>query len=319
MSDIDLFILFLEMSCFSKDEARTISYYFFNNYSKSMSEFVREHLLSKCKTDSLSATLLKFSKAYDDLNIRNKIKSVVDVNHHELIKGDLHIHTNWSDGNNSIEEMVEKANQLGYKYISITDHSLVNKGRIEMNPQKFLMQLEKISEIQRFYEIRIIKGIEVDVNENGSLDYPNEVIKMADLVIGSIHFDYGKGDIKSLELLNQLLNNEYVDIIGHPLNKIGQKSFLKNLDKIISVAEKNAKVLEINLSPDRIIESEFLVKYLGSSNIMFSFGTDSHTRKQMELINISNLWIDKINKESILNTYEDPLKLIKKKMDKNSR
>ncbi|MEM3714466.1 MAG: PHP domain-containing protein [Nitrososphaeria archaeon] len=318
MNDIDLFSLFLEMSCFSRDEAYEISRHF-ESYNGSMTEFVKEYLLNKCKTIFLSSTLLKFSMAYDDLNIRNKVKSALSVlNDHKFIRGDLHIHTNWSDGNNSIEEMAEKAKQLGYDYISITDHSLVNKGKIEMNEKKFIKQIEKIDEIQKFHKVRIIRGIEIDINDNGSLDYTSKVIEMADLVIGSIHFDYGKGETKTIELLTELLNNEQIDIIGHPLNKINKNSFLKNLDKIMSLAEKNTKILEINLSPDRIEESNFLVKYINSSNIMFSFGTDSHTEKQMELINLSNLWIDEIRKEKILNTYEDPLKVLLKKRYKIS-
>ena len=311
MNDKGLFILLLESSCFSHEDS-TYIYENFKDFIGTMVEFVEQKLSDKCQTPFLLSTRKKFARAYDDLSVRKSIESVAEKSFNS-IKGDFHIHTNWSDGNNSIEEMVEMAKEMGYKYIAITDHSLVAKGKVEMNEEKFMRQIKKINDIQKFYDIKIIKGIEIDINIDSSLDYSNEMIKNADLVIGSVHFDYGQGPVKAFELLEKLLYNQSIDIIAHPLNKIGEECFLNNSDKLLYLAKKNMKIFEINLSPDRIRESNFLVDIFKDSDIMFSFGTDSHSRKQMKLMSLSNLWNSVIDEKMILNTYEDPIKFLKKR------
>jgi len=309
MNDEELFVLLLEASCFSQEESIYI-YENFKNFRGSMAEFVEQKLSNKCQTPFLFSTLKKFATAYDDLSIRKSIESVADRNCNS-IKGDLHIHTNWSDGNNSVEEIVETAKTMGYQYIAITDHSLVAKGKVEMNEEKFMRQIKKINDIQKFYDIKIIKGIEIDINIDNSLDYSDEIIKNADLVIGSVHFDYGYGEAKAFKLLEELLKNEWIDIIAHPLNEIGKELFLENYEKILYLTEQNHKILEINLSPNRIEEDDFLVKIFNDSNIMFSFGTDSHTKKQMKFMNFSNLW--NISRDRILNYYDEPLKILNRR------
>ncbi|MGC9219337.1 MAG: PHP domain-containing protein [Athalassotoga sp.] len=311
MDDRSLFILFLEMAGFNKKESESI----FNDFKESeikMDDFVKLRLSRKSKNIFEQLTLIKFATAYDDPVIRKDIEYAIDQDFSH-IKGDLHIHTNWSDGSSSIKQIADEAKKIGYKYIAITDHSLVGKGKVEMDQKKFMKQIEEIDNIQRFLDIKIIKGIEIDINVDGSLDYTDDILKNADIVIGSVHFDYGQGPTKALELLEKLFYNQSIDIIAHPLNKIGKECFLNNFDKLLYLAEKNMKIFEINLSPDRIRESIFLVDIFKDSDVMFSFGTDSHSRKQMRLMSLSNLWNSMINEKMILNTYEDPISLLKKR------
>ncbi len=276
-----------------------------------MEEFSRKKLVEECETMFLKRILIRFSKVYDDPELRRKISVALDKGFPKNAKGDLHIHTNWSDGTYPLEFYVRKAEELGYKYLAITDHSLVNKGTVQMDAQKFLKQLKYIEKVQKSTSVKIIKGVEMDINENGELDYSAEIMEKADFILGAVHFDYGKGEEKALELLKILLENEYVKVIAHPLNKVGKDLFGSHLDEIVEIAKRNKKAFEISLVPDRMRESEFLVEKLRDKSVKLSLGTDSHSVKQMELMSVASLWLDRLNANLIANFYDDPLAFLK--------
>ncbi len=310
MSSEELFVFFLQVAGISKGKA-DICFQEFRSANCDMEKFSEYKLSKLCKTLFLQRIISRLSKVYDDPSLRKRIESTVDENFPN-IKGDLHVHTDWSDGTYPIEFYVKKAEKLGYEYLAITDHSLVKKGIVQMNSDKFLKQMKHIDELQLKTPVKIIKGVEIDINEDGCLDYPDEVLEKADLVLGAVHFDYGKGEVKALELLESLLENKYVNVIAHPLNKVGKRLFYANLNKIVKLAKENKKIFEISLVPDRIEESDFIVENLKDHDVKFSFGTDSHSTKQLELMSLSNLWLDKLNKNSIANFYEDPIEFMEK-------
>ncbi len=321
MTDVSkkVFALFAEISGFSTNKATEYYNFFIRSSMKKMESFVNSKVIDHCKTPFLKSLLLRLSRVYDEPKLRDQIASIINENCISLgIKGDFHVHTNWSDGYGSINDVVKKAEKLGYKYIAITDHSLIGKGKVEMNSEKFIKQLELIDRLQHQAKVKIFKGIEIDINDNGKLDYPDQILDMTDLVLGAVHFDYGKGPERALELFEILCSNPYVDIIAHPLNKIGIDCFHNHLDRIIDLVKTHNKILEINLFPDRIRENDELVKYLKGTGIKLCFGTDSHSPKQLELMKLSRLWIDELDDRSIANFYEDPLAFFHHtKKDKN--
>ncbi|WP_036222573.1 PHP domain-containing protein [Mesoaciditoga lauensis] len=308
--DLKVFVFFLQVAGISEENIRTYVEEF-KKFDGAMEEFSREKLVEECETLFLKRILIRFSKVYDDPELRRKISVALDKGFPKNVKGDLHIHTNWSDGTYPLEFYVRKAEELGYKYLAITDHSLVNKGTVQMDAQKFLKQLKSIEEVQKSTPVKIIKGVEMDINENGKLDYSAEVMEKADFILGAVHFDYGKGKEKALELLKILLENEYVKVIAHPLNKIGKDLFGSHLDEIVEIAKRNKKAFEISLVPDRMRESEFLVENLKDKSVKLSLGTDSHSVKQMELMSVASLWLDRLNGNLIANFYDDPLAFLK--------
>lgn len=303
-----LFILFLQIAGIPQERIK-IHVKEFKEFNATMEEFSKAYILNECETLFLQRMLVRLSKVYDVPNLRKRIASVVGKSV-PGVKGDLHVHTDWSDGTYPLELYVKKAEEMGYEYLAITDHSLVGKGAVQMDSDKFLKQIEYINEIQRKTQVKIIKGVEMDINENGRLDYPKEVLEKADFVLGAVHFDYGKGKERAVELLELLLKNEYVSVIAHPLNKIGKRTFDDHLEEIVKLAKENRKTLEISLVPDRIEESDFIVEKLKDSGVKFSFGTDSHSVKQLELMSLSNLWLDKMDMRSIANFHADPLKFM---------
>ncbi len=308
--NLKVFVFFLQVAGISEENIRS-HVEEFKKFDGTMEDFSREKLVEECETLFLKRILIRFSKVYDDPELRRKISVALDKGSPKNVKGDLHIHTNWSDGTYPLEFYVKKAEELGYKYLAITDHSLVNKGTVQMDARKFLKQLKYIEEIQKSTPVKIIKGVEMDINENGELDYSAEIMEKADFILGAVHFDYGKGKEKALELLKILLENEYVKVIAHPLNKVGKDLFGSHLDEIVEIAKRNKKAFEISLVPDRMRESEFLVENLKDKGVKLSLGTDSHSVKQMELMSVASLWLDRLNANLIANFYDDPLAFLK--------
>jgi len=240
-------------------------------------------------------------KVYYDPYLNFKVQKALSSFQLPDIPGDLHVHTNWSDGTDTIEEMVEYATKFGYKYIAITDHTFVGKGKVQMNEDKFLRQLSEIEKLQEKHKIKILKSAEIDVNEDGSLDYSKEILKLMDFVMVSIHFDYGGGIKKVIELFEKITNNEYVDMVAHPLNKLEIEEFKRHGEKILDLFEKNGKIIEFNLFPDRIKENDLLLEMIKNRNVMVSFSTDSHRRKHLEFMKFSNFWLKDIKRENIYN------------------
>ena len=212
------------------------------------------------------------------------------------ILGDLHIHSDWSDGLDDVESIVKEAERIGLKYIAITDHTLLNKGRVQMDVGRFIRRNELMDEVQRRHpKIKLLKGLELDINEDGSLDYPDEILKICDFVIGAVHFDYGKGDGFRLKLMERMAENEHVDAICHPLD--GVKDIDEKLvQRVLDISERYSKPLELNLFPSRLYQNELLVKHSKGRNVLFYFGTDSHSLKHLEFIFFANLWSDRIER-----------------------
>ena len=309
--DLKVFKLFLEIAGISKERIEFHAKNF-ENSNVTMEEYSQKMVVEECETLFLKRILMRFSKVYDDPFLRKRIQGAIEKGIPPAIKGDFHVHTNWSDGTYDLESYVKKAEELGYKYISVSDHSLVNKGTVQMDERKFLKQMEYVDELQKNTPLRIFKSVEIDVNEDGTLDYPTEILEKADFVLGAVHFDYSKGKEKAFELLKVLIQNEVVKIIAHPLNKMGGDFFKAHLEEVVQLVKENKKVLEISLVPDRIRESDFLVENLKGRGVKFSFGSDSHSVKQLELMALSNLWINELNTNDIANFYEEPLEFFER-------
>ncbi|HIP92284.1 MAG TPA: PHP domain-containing protein [Thermotoga sp.] len=219
------------------------------------------------------------------------------------IKGDFHIHSNWSDGVSSIEELILEAKSLGYEYIVVTDHTLVGKSKYEMKLESFFKRNEEIEILSKKYEFEILKGIEVDINPDGSFDYPEEVLAEADFVLGAIHFDYGEGEKNRWRMFKKLINNPFVHAIAHPVESIGIENWMKKGAEIVRIVEESGKILELNLTPHRLKENDLIIKYTMDKDISFTLGTDSHYKKQLLFMIFSRIFLEKegLCKERILN------------------
>ncbi len=201
------------------------------------------------------------------------------------VKGDLHLHTTWSDGLGSVEQMVEKAVELGYSYVAITDHATRIKVIDGLNPEKIKAQLDEIDRVSvKYPQIKILSGTEVDILKDGSLVLPDSLLSKMDIVVASIHQDIGGSDSGVLERLMKAASNPNVDIIGHPSGRlIGRRpGYSGDFQRLFKLAASNGTVLEVNSSPHRLDLSEELALEAVSCGARLAVSTDAHSPSGMD-------------------------------------
>ncbi|MDH5781479.1 MAG: DNA polymerase/3'-5' exonuclease PolX [Dehalococcoidia bacterium] len=196
------------------------------------------------------------------------------------IKGDLHMHTDWSDGHNSLEEMALAAKNLGYQYVAITEHSGGRGIAHGLDVERLRKQIAEIRALnERLDGIRVFSGIEVDIRADGSLDLPHEVLSGLDIVIGAVHSAMNQSEERMTKRVLGAIENPDVDVIAHPTCRLlGEREPVAiDLEAIFKAAVKNNKVLEINAMPDRLDLNDvhtFRARELG---IKLAIETDAHS------------------------------------------
>jgi len=203
------------------------------------------------------------------------------------IRGDLQMHSKYSDGANTIEEMVEKAKKLGYEYIAITDHTKSTRvagGQTEKEVLKELAYIDKLN--SKLKGFRIIKGAEVDILPDGSLDYPDSVLKELEVVIAAIHSNFKMEKAKMTRRIIKAFQNQYVNILSHPTGRlIGVRDpYEVDMEEIIKAAKDTGTYLEINSFPERLDLCDIHAKRAKEEGVLISIDTDAHSAIQLEYI-----------------------------------
>ena len=223
------------------------------------------------------------------------------------INGDLHVHSRFSDGAFTIEEMIDAALEMGYDYLAITDHSQSLRVAHGMSAEKVVRQRKKLNELRSKYpDFDIINGIEVDILSDGSLDYSDEILRGFDFVIASIHSGFRQSEEKMTQRIIKAINNPFVDVIGHPQGRIlgRRKSYSVDMKKVIEAAAQQRVALEINASPNRLDLDPIMARKAKEAGVKLIINTDAHHIEQfkdMKLgVNVARRgWLEK---EDILNT-----------------
>jgi DNA polymerase (family X) len=242
----------------------------------------------------------------------------------EDIKGDLHMHSTWSDGAYSIEDMVEACRARGYQYIAITDHSQYLKVANGLDRERLRKQHQEIKRLNEKYDdFLILTGVEMDILPDGTLDYDDELLAEMDVVIASIHSSFSQPEEKIMNRLKNALINAHVDIIAHPTGRlIGRREgYPVNIEMLIQLAKETNTVLELNANPNRLDLSAENVQKAQNAGVKIAINTDAHhkdTLSHME-IGVASARKGWIQKESVLNTLdkEELLHFLHRRYDKN--
>jgi DNA polymerase (family 10) len=202
----------------------------------------------------------------------------------EDIKGDLHLHSDWSDGANKIAEMAEYARRLGYSYIAVTDHSKSLPITGGLSAERLHAQARVIDELNAGYkDFKIFKGIETDILRDGSLDFDDEILKQLDMVVASIHSNFKLDRDAQTARIIKAIENPYVRIIGHLTGRLLNRrtGYEVDVDKVLQAAAGNQVALEINSHPDRLDVDEYTVRKACDLGVKLAINSDAHDVKEL--------------------------------------
>ncbi|RXA20475.1 DNA polymerase/3'-5' exonuclease PolX [Methanosarcina sp. MSH10X1] len=223
------------------------------------------------------------------------------------LRGDLHMHTTYSEGKDSLKTMIGRAEALGYEYIAVTDHSRSQKVANGLEIEKLKAQWEEIDKLSKRFRIKILKGSEVDILKDGSLDYPDEILRELDVVVGSIHSGFASPERKMTERIVTALEHRYLDILGHPSGRLlgRREPYAVNFEKVFEAAAANGKVIEINSQPSRLDLNDELILRAKTFDLKFCISTDSHSTTGLSFMRYGlgqarRGWLEK---EDVVNTY----------------
>lgn len=203
------------------------------------------------------------------------------------IRGDLHAHTHATDGKNSLEEMAEAAMALGYEYLAITDHSQSLKIAKGMNKKQLLAQIKKIDRFNdKLGRQFLLKSSEIDILENGDLDFPNSVLKELDLTVCSVHSKFKLPASQQTDRILRAMDNPYFNILGHATGRLIYKREPYGLDmeKILQAAKDRNCVIEINAQPYRLDIHDVYCQTAKKMGIKMAISSDAHSIRELNFM-----------------------------------
>jgi DNA polymerase (family 10) len=203
------------------------------------------------------------------------------------IRGDLHVHTKSSDGHYSLKEIALAAKKKGYDYIAITDHSKHVTVARGLNAKRLRKQIEEIDRLNpELNGIRLLKSIELDILEDGSLDLSDDVLRELDLVICSIHYKFNLSREKQTERVIRAMDNPYFNVLSHPTGRlIGERDpYQINMEGVMRAAKERGCYLELNAHPDRLDLNDIHCKMAKDFGVKVALATDAHRIDDLDLM-----------------------------------
>jgi len=205
------------------------------------------------------------------------------------LRGDLHTHSTWSDGKATIEEMAERASELGYEYIALSDHSpseRVARGLDRARLEKKIEEIEALRKKRKEPFPHILIGSEVDILGDGKLDYPDEILARLDVVVAAIHSSFKQDKDRITGRLLDAIAHPSVDVIAHPTSRlIGAREALEmDFERVIAAAAKAGVALEINGSMYRLDLNDVMARAARDAGALLAIGSDAHSTAQLEWI-----------------------------------
>ncbi|MFH0913216.1 MAG: DNA polymerase/3'-5' exonuclease PolX [Candidatus Omnitrophota bacterium] len=235
------------------------------------------------------------------------------------IEGDLHAHSRWSDGGNTITEMVQAAKLRGYSYIAITDHSQSLKIAGGLSIADLKKKKKEIDQInKKIKKFRVLYGTEVDIDSEGKLDYKDEVLKEFDVVIAAIHSGFKQSKYQLTRRVVNACHNKYVHIIAHPTGRLWgvRDAYDIDMDEVLRVAKNTNTHLEINSFSQRMDLNDLNCRRAKGMGVKLVLGTDAHASEHLDSMKLGIAVARRgwLGRENVLNTLtvEKVLEAIKK-------
>lgn len=239
-----------------------------------------------------------------EAGLKGKLPDLIEARD---IKGDLHAHSTWSDGGSSIEDIVKKAIELNYEYIAITDHSQGLKIAGGLNAHELGLKRKEIEKLSDKYKnIKILFGSEVDIDSDGNLDYPDSILKELDIVIGAIHSGFKQSSAVITKRIVKACGNKYVNIIAHPTGRLwgSRDAYDMDFEEVLKAARDTNTALEINSFPQRLDLNDINSRMAKEAGVRIVINTDSHIAEHLSMIKFGvavarRAWLEK---KDVLNT-----------------
>ncbi len=207
---------------------------------------------------------------------------------YDSIKGDLHTHTKYSDGANTPEEMVQAAIRMGYEYVALTDHSKSEHIAHGMETKRLLKYISEISRLRKKYagKIAVLCGSEVNIMNDGSLDYPKKILDQLDWVVGSVHSGFKWSQEAMTKRIVAAIQSGQINVLGHPTGRlIGTRApYSVDIERVIRAAKENNVALEINAFPTRLDLKDSHTRMAVDAGAKLCIGTDSHNTSHLAVM-----------------------------------
>ena len=241
------------------------------------------------------------------------------------IKGDLHVHSNWSDGTQDLEDLVKTALEKGHAYIAVTDHSKGLGVARGLSEERIIEQKRMIEALNRkTNRFRLLSGAEINIKSDGSLDLDDEMLRQLDVVVASIHSGFKQSAGQITKRIVTAMENPFVSILGHPSGRlIGEREpYEVDMEKVLKAAADTGTAIEINAYPLRLDLTESNVRRAKSMNVPLVISTDSHNSGQFDnmVYGVAVARRGWLEKKDLLNTLDCSrmLKRLRSKAVKNS-
>jgi DNA polymerase (family 10) len=227
------------------------------------------------------------------------------------INGDLHVHSKWSDGTSTIEEIARAAQKRGYQYVAICDHSKSLKITHGLDESRLMKQIEEIDRInEKMKGFQILKGTEVDILSDGKLDLSQKVLEKLDLVVAAVHSGFKQDKERMTKRIIRAIEDPFVHVVAHPSGRLlgARDPYEVEIEQVMEAAKQHSKALEINAYFERLDLDDIHCRKAKEMGIRVAIGTDSHHLDQMWMITLGVAvarrgWLEPID---VLNTL--PLK-----------
>jgi DNA polymerase (family 10) len=249
-----------------------------------------------------------------EMALERKLPKLID---YQDIKGDLHCHSKWDGGQNTIKEIATTAKEMGYQYIGIADHTKFLRIEHGLDEKKLVLQrkeIEKLNSQFSIFNFQILQGCEANILNDGSIDIKDETLKKLDYVIAGVHSNFKMEKEKMTERIIRAMKNPNVDIISHPTGRIIKRrdEYQIDFDKILRAAKEYKVILEINSFPERLDLNDQNIRRAKEVKVKMVINTDAHHKDQLRFIEfgIAQARRGWAEKEDIINT--QPLKKLLK-------